>query len=41
MPVIIWSWFVLAKTAAVIFTVYMLPVMLMDNVLRPLVMSQG
>ena len=40
-PVIIWSWFALAKTAAVIFTVYMLPVMLMDNVLRPLVMSHG
>jgi predicted PurR-regulated permease PerM len=40
-PVIIWSWFVLAKTAAVIFTIYMLPVMLLDNVLRPLVMSRG
>jgi predicted PurR-regulated permease PerM len=40
-PVIIWSWFVLAKTAAVIFTIYMLPVMLVDNVLRPLVMARG
>ncbi len=40
-PVIIWSWFVLAKTAAVIFTVYMVPVMLLDNVLRPLVMARG
>ena len=40
-PVVIWSWFVLAKTAAVIFTIYMVPVLLMDNVLRPLVMSRG
>jgi predicted PurR-regulated permease PerM len=40
-PVIIWSWFALAKTAAVIFTIYMVPVMLLDNVLRPLVMSRG
>src|ERR1700724_265124 len=39
-PVIIWSWFALAKTAAVIFTIYMLPVMLLDNVLRPLVMAR-
>ena len=41
MPVVIWSWFALAKTAAVIFTIYMVPVMLLDNVLRPLVMSRG
>jgi predicted PurR-regulated permease PerM len=40
-PVIIWSWFALAKTAAVIFTIYMVPVMLLDNVLRPVVMSRG
>src|SRR6202043_1844356 len=40
-PVTIWSWFALAKTAAIIFTVYMLPVMLLDNVLRPLVMAKG
>ena len=40
-PVVIWSWFVLAKTAAVIFTIYMVPVLLLDNVLRPLVMARG
>src|SRR6202023_317339 len=40
-PVIIWSWFALAKTAAVIFTIYMVPGMLVDNVLRPLVMARG
>jgi predicted PurR-regulated permease PerM len=40
-PVVIWSWFALAKTAAVIFTIYMVPVGLLDNVLRPFVMSRG
>jgi predicted PurR-regulated permease PerM len=42
-PVIIWSWFALPKTAAVIFFlyIYMPPVMLLDNVLRPFVMSRG
>jgi predicted PurR-regulated permease PerM len=40
-PVIIWSWFALAKTAAVIFTVYTVPIMVLDNVLRPLVMARG
>jgi predicted PurR-regulated permease PerM len=40
-PVIIWSWFALTKTVAVILTIYMVPVMLSDNVLRPLVMSRG
>src|ERR1700731_1562786 len=41
LPVIIWSWFALAKSAAVIFTIYMVPVGLLDNVLRPLVMARG
>ena len=40
-PVTIWSWFALSTTAAVLFTIYMLPVMLIDNVLRPLVMAKG
>jgi len=40
-PVVIWSWFVLAKAAAVMFTIYMVPVLLLDNVLRPLVMARG
>jgi len=40
-PVIIWSWFALAKTAAVIFTIYTVPIMVLDNVLRPLVMARG
>jgi predicted PurR-regulated permease PerM len=42
-PVIIWSWFALTKTAAVIFIfyIYIPPVMLLDNVLRPFVMARG
>ena len=40
-PVVIWSWFVMAKAASVMFTIYMVPVLLLDNVLRPLVMARG
>ena len=40
-PVIIWSWTALETTTAVLFTVYMIPVNLLDNILRPLVMSRG
>jgi len=41
LPLIIWSWFSMGTTAAVLFTAYMLPVNLIDNVLRPLVMAKG
>jgi predicted PurR-regulated permease PerM len=40
-PVIIWSWTVLDTTSALIFTAYMVPVTLLDNVLRPIVMAHG
>src|SRR5262249_28209773 len=40
-PLIIWSWFSMAPSAALLFTVYMIPVSLLDNVLRPLVMVRG
>ncbi len=40
-PLIIWSWFTFDTTAAVLFTVYMVPVNLVDNVLRPIVMGHG
>jgi predicted PurR-regulated permease PerM len=40
-PLIIWSWFSMETTAALLFTVYMIPVNLMDNILRPLVMGRG
>jgi predicted PurR-regulated permease PerM len=36
-PLIIWSWFAMDTTTAVLFTVYMVPVNLLDNILRPLV----
>ena len=40
-PVIIWSWTAMDTTAALIFTAYMVPVTLLDNVLRPIVMAHG
>ena len=40
-PVIIWSWTAMDTTAALLFTAYMIPVNLLDNVLRPLVMGRG
>jgi predicted PurR-regulated permease PerM len=40
-PLVIWSWFAMETTAALLFTAYMIPVNLMDNVLRPLVMGRG
>src|SRR5207249_1497216 len=36
LPLIVWSWFVMDTTTAVLFTHYMVPVNLLDNVLRPL-----
>ena len=36
-PLIIWSWFAMDTTMAILFTLYMVPVNLLDNVLRPLV----
>jgi predicted PurR-regulated permease PerM len=40
-PVIIWSWTVMETTSALLFTMYMVPVNLLDNVLRPVVMGRG
>jgi len=40
-PLIIWSWTAMDTTAALLFTAYMIPVALIDNVLRPLVMARG
>ena len=40
-PLIIWSWFVMDTTAALLFSVYMIPVNLLDNILRPFVMGRG
>jgi predicted PurR-regulated permease PerM len=40
-PLIIWSWMAMETTSALLFTAYMIPVNLLDNVLRPLVMGRG
>jgi predicted PurR-regulated permease PerM len=40
-PVIIWSWMTMETTSALLFTAYMVPVNLLDNLLRPIVMGRG
>ena len=40
-PVIIYAWSSMETVSAVIFTAYMVPVMLLDNVLKPMVMGRG
>ncbi|CAN7757843.1 AI-2E family transporter [Bradyrhizobium sp. LjRoot220] len=40
-PIVIWSWITMDPTAAVLVTIYFIPVSLLDNVLRPLVMARG
>jgi predicted PurR-regulated permease PerM len=40
-PVVIWSWTTMEPASALLFTAYMVPVNLLDNVLRPLVMGRG
>ena len=37
LPLVIWSWLVMDTTTAILFTLYMVPVNLLDNILRPLV----
>ena len=40
-PVVIWSWTTMTTMSALLFTAYMIPVGLIDNFLRPLVMARG
>src|SRR5262245_21256568 len=40
-PVVIWSWMTMEPLSALLFTAYMIPVGLADNVLRPVVMARG
>jgi len=40
-PVIIWAWMTMETTSALLFTAYMVPVNLLDNLLRPVVMGRG
>jgi predicted PurR-regulated permease PerM len=41
LPLVIWSFFAMDISHAVLFSIYMVPVSLIDNVLRPLVMARG
>ncbi len=41
LPVVIWSWFAMEPLSALLFTAYMVPVNLIDNILRPVVMGRG
>ena len=40
-PIVVWSWTAMETSSALMFTAYMVPVGLVDNVLRPLVMARG
>jgi predicted PurR-regulated permease PerM len=40
-PVIIWAWTFMETSSALLFTAYMVPVNLIDNFLRPIVMGRG
>jgi len=41
LPIVIWSWTAMETSHALLFTAYMIPVGLVDNVLRPLLMARG
>ena len=41
LPVIIWSWTAMETEHALLFTAYMLPVGLLDNLLKPMLMARG
>jgi predicted PurR-regulated permease PerM len=41
LPIIIWCWTARETSTALIFTAYMVPVSLVDNIFRPLVMARG
>jgi predicted PurR-regulated permease PerM len=41
LPIIIWSWTEMQTTHALLFTIYMVVVSLIDNLLRPFVMARG
>jgi predicted PurR-regulated permease PerM len=41
LPIVVWSWTSMDATTALMFTAYMVPVGLVDNILRPIVMARG
>ena len=40
-PIVIWSWTQMEPSSALMFTAYMVPVSLADNILRPVIMARG
>jgi predicted PurR-regulated permease PerM len=40
-PVIIWSWMTMETWAALTLTAYIVPILLIDNVLRPIIFTRG
>ena len=40
-PIVIWAWVTMGTLHAVVFTIYMVLVGLLDNVLKPIVMARG
>ncbi|MEM1360235.1 MAG: AI-2E family transporter [Pseudomonadota bacterium] len=40
-PLIIWAWFAMSPALALLFTLIMVPIMVVDNILRPIMMAQG
>jgi len=40
-PLVVWSFFAMDTPAAVLFSIYMVPVSLVDNLLRPIIMARG
>jgi predicted PurR-regulated permease PerM len=40
-PVIIWSWITMETSTALLFTAYMVPVNLVDNILKPIIITRG
>lgn len=40
-PILIWSWMTMDAVSALLFTAYMVPVGLLDNVLRPILVAKG
>jgi predicted PurR-regulated permease PerM len=41
LPIVIWAWTAMDRTSALLFTIYMIPVSLVDNVFKPIVMAMG
>jgi predicted PurR-regulated permease PerM len=40
-PLMIWMWVTVPAVTAALFTAYTVPMLLLDNVLRPIVMARG